>query len=218
MAEEAGPGGAGTGAGLQFDRVELASPAAARACARCQRLVGDEYFALGAHMISRACADALGGAKGGGAVARALLYGIGAAAVSAIVWYLVARTTDRELGIVAIGVGLFVGFAVRKGARAGGGSTYQALAMVLTYLAITASKAMVLVQLMIDRDQQVDIAMALRLAVTGPFMRGGRSIMGVIIIGIALYEAWKINKPVPITGPFRLERAGGVFPAPPAAP
>jgi hypothetical protein len=217
MAEEAGPGGPGASAGLQFDKVELASPAAARACARCQRLLGDEYFALGAHVICGACADQLGGAKGGGAFARALLYGAGAAAAGSIVWYLVERTLHSQWGIVAIAVGLLVGFAVRKGAQGGGGGTYQALAMVLTYLAITGSEALQVIQSMIDWDRQIDLAYVFRRAFTGPFT-GGRSIMGWIIVGIALYEAWKINKGVPISGPFRLARAAAPAPASPATP
>jgi hypothetical protein len=47
------------------------------------------------------------------------------------------------------------------------------------------------------------------LACFAPFLMGFRNIMGLIIIGIGLYEAWKINKrvPVAITGPYRLSAA-----------
>ena len=46
----------------------------------------------------------------------------------------------------------------------------------------------------------------LALAFVLPFLGGVENIMGIIIIGIALYEAWKMNKKVPlaITGPYRL--------------
>lgn len=46
----------------------------------------------------------------------------------------------------------------------------------------------------------------LALAFALPFLGGVQNIMGIIIIGIALYEAWKMNKKVPlaITGPYRL--------------
>ena len=47
--------------------------------------------------------------------------------------------TDSEWGLVGIALGLFVGFAVRKGSGGRGGWRYQALAMALTYLSITAS-------------------------------------------------------------------------------
>jgi len=48
------------------------------------------------------------------------------------------------------------------------------------------------------------------IAFVAPFLGGAENIMGIIIIGIALYEAWKINKKVPlaITGPYRLADSG----------
>lgn len=51
------------------------------------------------------------------------------------------------------------------------------------------------------------------LALVSPFLAGFQNIMGLIIIAIALYEAWKLNKRVIITGPFRLAP-----PAPAAEP
>jgi hypothetical protein len=42
-----------------------------------------------------------------------------------------------------------------------------------------------------------------------PFLAGLRNIMGLVIIGIGLYEAWKINRRIPltITGPHVINRA-----------
>ncbi len=53
------------------------------------------------------------------------------------------------------------------------------------------------------------------IAIAAPFLAGFQNIMGLIIIGIGLYEAWKMNRRVEITfsGPYRV--APG---APPAAP
>jgi hypothetical protein len=53
----------------------------------------------------------------------------------------------------------------------------------------------------------------LALAFAVPFFGGVENIMGIIIIGIALYEAWKINRKLPaqIAGPYRL--GGGQPPA-----
>ena len=47
------------------------------------------------------------------------------------------------------------------------------------------------------------------LACFAPFLMGFQNIMGLIIIGIGLYEAWKINRRVSlvITGPYRLSPA-----------
>jgi predicted lipid-binding transport protein (Tim44 family) len=44
------------------------------------------------------------------------------------------------------------------------------------------------------------------LALAVPFLGGFQNIIGILIIGFAVYEAWKINRRVPIRieGPFRL--------------
>jgi hypothetical protein len=52
-------------------------------------------------------------------------------------------------------------------------------------------------------------------ALAMPFLSGASNIMGFIIIGIALYEAWKINRRLPISGPFRL---GGALSVPSPLP
>jgi hypothetical protein len=48
------------------------------------------------------------------------------------------------------------------------------------------------------------IVMVFGLAFAYPFLAGIKNVIGIFIIGIALYEAWKINRLVPITGPFRI--------------
>ena len=49
-------------------------------------------------------------------------------------------------------------------------------------------------------------ALLLALAYVVPFMGGTDSILGVLIIGFGVYEAWKLNKriPTPIRGPFHV--------------
>jgi hypothetical protein len=53
------------------------------------------------------------------------------------------------------------------------------------------------------------------IACVAPFLGGFQSLIGLFIIGIGLYEAWKINKRVPIvvTGPFRVGSAPAPDPA-----
>ena len=43
-------------------------------------------------------------------------------------------------------------------------------------------------------------------SLAAPFLVGAQNIIGLLIIGFALFEAWKINKRVPvrIAGPFQL--------------
>jgi hypothetical protein len=245
------------GGGMQFDRVELATPDAGRACRSCQKLIANEYYELGGNVVCPACAEGLRGGKGGGGVfLRASLLGGGAALLGTIVWFIIIKAMDAEYGLVAIAVGLFVGFAVRKGSGRRGGWKYQTLAMLLTYFSITASKVPFVLQGLAEGAHkaadargktegktgdeagragdgttaaaspaagQADahaagggdggagvgalllaFAIILGIALASPFIGGTGNIMGIIILGIALYEAWKINKRLPITGPFRL--------------
>jgi hypothetical protein len=225
--------------GLQFDRVDLAAEAA-RACKRCNRPMHDEYFASAGNILCRSCAEQLGAAGGSGLdFWRALAYGAGAAVLGTILWFIIMKALDRELGIVAIAVGLFVGVAVRKGSLGRGGPKYQALAMALTYISITSSYVPFVIQGMAEGADKEDVAkqgdqpsdaqpgkkhaagsdksehvsgtqwiiffvMVFGFALAAPFLAGVSNFMGLIIIGIALYEAWKINRKVPISGPFRI--------------
>lgn len=146
------------------------------------------------------------------------------------------KITNSELGIVAIGVGLLVGLAVRKGAAGRGGARYQALAVILTYVSITSSYVpLVLKGLSQAADESaakhgtapsdetepqaaqpaepkqaragagavlVAVAIVFGLAFAAPFLGGTENIMGIVIIGIALYEAWKVNRRTMLTGPY----------------
>ena len=75
-------------------------------------------------MICPACAQSL--ADGPTAArASALAYGAGAAALGTIVWFGILMAMDMQLGLVAIAVGLFVGWAVRKGSGGRGGWNFR---------------------------------------------------------------------------------------------
>jgi hypothetical protein len=267
-----GSGGA-AGEGLQFDKVDLAAPDEARACRICKRALesGGEYFEISSSIICKSCATALSGSKEGrGSLLRAGLFGAGAALLGTIAWYAITKISGYQLGLVAIVVGLFVGRAVRKGGGGLGGWRYQALAMVLTYISITASNVpLILTEVRESKAHRVAageapdatepgaevtapgadrspattdaraprskpgagdlvmaIALLLGLAFASPFLAGASNFMGIVIIGIALYEAWKSNRRVPLSGPFRFGPAaaplvaaapGGTSP-PPARP
>ena len=121
-----------------------------------------------------------------------------------------------QLGLVAVAVGFFVGWAVRKGSGGRGGWQFQALAMALTYVSIAASWLPIMIKEASDHglvftgiDDYFAIFMA---ALAKPVVDG--DIMGWIIVAIALYEGWKMNRRVSVNGPFQLSARGA---APPAA-
>ncbi len=239
MSNEEGSSGAPGSEALQFDRIEpmAATPGAVRACPLCRRALGEEYFEAQGRMICRACAGDLNGSSGT-AWFRALAFGGAAAIAGTFVWFLIIKLFHSELGLIAIGVGLLVGLAVRRGSRGRGGWRYQALAVGLTYVSITTSY----VPMVIDGFRQaatedhakgstasatgsaptkpeakadpagssgfgtvvMAIALVFGIAFASPFLAGADNIMGLVIIGIALYEAWKLNRRVTVSGPFRL--------------
>jgi hypothetical protein len=170
---------------------------------------------------------------------KAGLLGTVAAAASAAAWYGIVKLTGYELGIVAVVVGLVVGGAVRMGAEQRGGWLYQALAVSLTYLAIATSYVPLALESLHEEaaqseaQQEAPFAEAegqrsdaapgaagepalLAIAIIGAFvypvlqvMDGG--FIGLLIVGFALYEAWKINKRqrIAFSGPFQLQRGAG---------
>ena len=50
------------------------------------------------------------------------------------------------------------------------------------------------------------------LALAAPFLAGTSNIMGIIIIAIGLYEAWKFNRRLVVTGPYELAPASAALP------
>jgi hypothetical protein len=250
--------GAGT---LQLDRAGYGQAASGgAACAVCGREVHDVYYDVdGATTCERCRHDmALAPADGGGLprFMRAALFGLAAAVASSVVWYGISRLTGYEFGILAIGVGVLVGGAVRAGSRRRGGRRYQALAMWLTYSAIVVTYIPAIVEGAREasqtpaaeataeraRDSTATTAIAaaapaeqpgaptpggeddaplglpgvllglgllLLVAYAAPFIAVAvdvRAAMGLVILAIALYEAWKINRRrIPeITGPHRI--------------
>ncbi len=201
---------------LQFDKAEFEQPRATRACGSCGQNIALEYFAAGDMVVCPACADRVSGAGASKlAVLRAIGYGLGAALLGTLVWWLIMKITGLELGIVAIAVGYLVGYAVRRGSDGAGGWRFQAIAMALTYLSITASYVPLVLEGLRagPGDPTLALGLVLGLALAGPFLAGVKNILGIFIIGVALYEAWKLNKRLVLSGPFRLQAAPAPAPA-----
>lgn len=202
---------------MQFDQAEYATPAVGAACAVCMQAVFESYFEVNGQLFCPSCTDALDEALTGGSglrrFARAALFGLGGAVVGCGIYFAVLALTGYEVGLVSILVGLLVGGAVRKGCDGRGGWLYQALAMYLTYAAIVTTYASVFLmrggaQQINAGDVQLPFAVVVILtwvfAHAAPFLGGADNLIGLVIIAIALYEAWKINQRprFDIQGPF----------------
>ena len=245
---------------LRFDQAQFGTaPGASLACAACRKPLRDTYYEVNGKTACERCQTEvqLGRAEGSsfGRFLRASLFGAGAGAVGATIWYAVRAATGYEVGLIAIVVGVMVGGAVRKGSRGRGGWLYQGLAMFLTYAAIVStyvpevakgvwagmdgsakpSQAAVPASPVstpaaapgaaaAPRPSLARLALAVTalgvvvfaIAFAAPFLAGLQNVVGIFIIAIGVYEAWKINRRVPLTisGPYRV---GAPAPGAPAA-
>ena len=181
---------------LQFDRVEpTGSKGGTLACASCGTPLNDNYYVVNGKVTCERCRAIAEDEWSRGSEAdrfwKALGLGLVATAGCAIAWYVLLVATNAQWGIAAVVVGLVIGRAVQKGSDARGGWRYQALAMFLTYTAIVASW----IPIAKDAPQaQGGLIAMLVFFYSIPINDAFRSVIGLVIIGIALYEAWKFNR------------------------
>ena len=129
------------GTTLQFDTAESIASPQEMVCANCKAEITSVYHKLNQHVVCSRCRQAIeakyekGEGTPAGRFAKALLFG-GAGALAGAVIYGLVLIFAGGWSLVAAVVGFLVGKGVRKGSGNRGGPKYQALAMVLTYLAI----------------------------------------------------------------------------------
>jgi hypothetical protein len=226
---------------LQFDRADSVEETSRDLqCSTCATPFHDHYYEANGQTVCERCryeVEREFAIKPGAAgFTKAFGAGLGAAAVGAGIYYAVLALTGYEFGLIAILVGFMVGSAVRWSSRGRGGWAYQSLAIVLTYMAIVSTYIPLMIQEMTKnptveaaataapgtttKESQeefslgafvVGVMVLFALAAALPFFAGIENAIGLLIIGIALYEAWKLNKraTLEITGPYRV----GEYPA-----
>lgn len=237
--------------GLQFDRAEPVHASGAASCPICGASIGEQYYLLNGHTICATCgsANALGNLQepSKADLARAILYGSGAALAGTIAYFAILALTGYEIGLIAVAVGWVVGRAVHKGGRGLGGRKLQVIAVLLTYFSIVGSNIPLMIKYAIDnppkqrqsKDKRdngkqeasraeagsaeersgssgretkrlslggflIGILILLAYCLAMPFLQGFSNIVGLFIIFIGLYEAWKWNRRPQLTleGPF----------------
>jgi hypothetical protein len=163
--------------------------------------------------------------------------GLGAGLVGALLYYAVLALSGYEFALISIAVGYLVGRAVRWASGGRGGRVYQVIAVLITYVAIAGSHAPIILS-EIKKDisapsspqtsqtsTQTSTARVARPSLPGlvigivvitllllavPLLGGSQNIIGLIIIGVALWEAYRVTRRVRITvnGPFTLTGPG----------
>ena len=131
---------------LQFQRAEPIEAGETsvnvQRCVLCKAPITGTYFHAQGQVVCPMCAGRIQSgqqAPPATSLARAALYGAGAALAGCILYAAVAILLNLQIGIIAIAVGFLVGKAIRVGSNGLGGRPQQVLAVLLTYFSITTS-------------------------------------------------------------------------------
>jgi len=213
-------------ADLQFDRAQFETPRSA-VCATCQRPLSGSYFEINGRLACELCRmqaeSDWNNSSGVSRFLRATALGTLAAIAGAAVYYGVTVLADgKQFSLLSIGVGILVGVAVRIGSRGRGGWPYQLLAMFLTYTSIVSTYSPEVLKGFSEssaRPSGLALVVIAAVIYISPFLMlmSGQGVIIAIIIGIGVWQAWKLNRKtgLQIAGPFSLSTRPA--PAPPAA-
>jgi len=210
------PGAAPADEALQFDHAEFKATPAFLICGGCGQPIRDAYHEIQGKVFCGDCRDRVVARFAGGSepaqLARAGLFGLGAALAGAALFLLVSVLVGSSMVLIYIVIGYLVGVAVRKGAGYRGGWQYQVLAVLLTYtgMAFCHMLSMILVKMQQGVPIGPDLVALVKLAYAVPIIIGTNNIIGLVIIGFALLQAWRLNKKLqlPISGPFQVSGSG----------
>jgi len=203
----------------QFSTAEYLPPQIER-CGLCGTPLASEYYRVHGRTACAGCASAAQNGQANGqkntAFTRALLFGIGAAAVGLAGYAAFTIATSFYIGYVALGVGYIVARAMKFGSGGRGGRPFQIVAVILTYLAIALAEIPIaLWEVRAHLPSGRMLAVAIRLlpiGLTSPIREMRDPIHGLInlvILYVGLQIAWRGTAAprVTVEGPFRLKPA-----------
>ena len=204
------------GEALQFERAEYEAEDEYEEgpfyCAACKAELVGHYFEVNGNDVCERCRHAITTPPGtpGRRFWAAAGWGSGAAVLGFLLYYGVYRLTGFEIGLISIAVGFGVGLGVRKGSRGIGGTGYQILAVALTYLSITTTYFALLVEYVTRDGAELGLlgyVVAFGIAMASPFLALPEGVIGLLIIGFGLWQAWTVNrKPVlDVKGPLPID-------------
>lgn len=200
---------------LDFERADFGQASEPEAggpmlCSLCQVPIGDQYFTVASAFVCVRC-EGLHRDAGppGSAFSRfggSIALGSVAAVVASALWMAVTQLTGYEIGLIAIAVGWIVATAVQLGNRGVGGVPYQVLAAFLTYSAIVMTYVPLLLAEIDSESTAAALIVVIPIAYALPFLSGFDNAIGILIIGFALYQAWKmtVKRVIVWDGPFQV--------------
>jgi hypothetical protein len=128
----------------------------------------------------------------------AIIAGVAAALVGAVAWAAVTVTTNYQIGFMAIGVGLLVGFAVRLGN--GTGLVFGLIGAILALLGCVLGNFFTIVAVF-AKTQNMNVLTALSaidLSKVPQVMAEAFDPMDLLFYGIAAYEGYRFSQRKPV--------------------
>lgn len=191
-----------TGSGPSPVPRALTEVAAGTPCGRCRASIRDQYFVANGHAVCANCRESLQGST-----ARAVQLGIGAALLSAAIYYFVYAVWHMNFVLIAVIAGVMIGLAVRRGAQGNRAQRYRFIALALTYLCVVSTYLPALLEM---PGVSTPVIAALR-ALYLPFLMliSMKNPVTLILLGFGLHEAWKLSAPhvLNVDGPFEAVEA-----------
>jgi hypothetical protein len=130
-------------ASIQFESADFGATATPSTCGTCKATLAGTYWAVNGAATCERCrttlAQPLEVGGGLGRLLRAMALGALGGGAGALVYFGVGYVTGYEFSLIAILVGWLAGSGVRRGSGSRGGLAYQALAVVITYVAIAST-------------------------------------------------------------------------------
>jgi hypothetical protein len=209
--DAAPPAAPGTAETLQFETAAPVPGAAPAACAACRAPVGEVYHVANGQVICSRCRTRLEGGDGGTPVARlakAALYGTGAAIAGMAIYMAWFAATNLDFSLIAILVGWIVGTAIHRATGARGGWPYQVMAVGLTYLAISLSYLPAVIGgYGTQPGALTGAALYVSAAIDSlvwPVQSVVRAPITAVVIAIGLWQAWRQTRgpKLVISGPY----------------
>jgi hypothetical protein len=200
---------------LQFDRADFGAPASSRLfCTICKQQVMQSYYTVGNRIVCASCHELH---VDGGSELNRFLRAFAAALVVAIagatVWWLIRTYLHFELALISIAIGVGVARAIIWGTYGRTNVFYQVFAVVMTYAGIVLNYVPdILGEVTLSQIDSHMVLVILSIAFRAPFLTGASNIIGILIIGFGLWEAWKLTGSgrAVVAGPFSISHAANV--------
>lgn len=125
--------------------------------------------------------------------ALAIGWAFGLGGLGAVIWAFITYVTEYELGLIAIVLGIMAGLGAARGGRTEQSQIVGAVAAAVCYF---VAQLMVVFAIIIQRPDMPPVDVEMVGFVLVEIIKSTFSSMGVLFLGIAVYEGYRIPRPV----------------------